>query len=109
MKKRRTFFYTILAAGLLASCTNDELADNPLADGPVAAKVTAGINQALTRVSVDSEGSADFTTNDVIHVVTGNSTYEYTYNGSTWDAQTPRYYFQNTNFRSFSGNKIHRR
>ena len=37
MKKRRTFFYTMLAAGLLASCTNDELADNPLADGSVAA------------------------------------------------------------------------
>lgn len=37
MNTKRTFFYTMLAAGLLASCTNDELADNPLADGPVAA------------------------------------------------------------------------
>ena len=48
MNTKRTFFYTMLAAGLLASCTNDELADNPLADGPVAAQVTADISQTLT-------------------------------------------------------------
>ena len=68
MKKRRTFFYTMLAAGLLASCTNDELADNPLADGSVAAQVTADISQTLTRVSANGV-SASFTSGDEINVV----------------------------------------
>ena len=73
MKKRRTFFYTMLAAGLLASCTNDELADNPLADGSVAAQVTADISQTLTRVSANGV-SASFTSGDEINVA-GNNPY----------------------------------
>ena len=94
MKKRRTFFYTMLAAGLLASCTNDELADNPLADGPVAAQVTADISQTLTRVSVNGV-SASFTSGDIINVVAdGSVIYAYALDGSAWSADSP-YYFQN--------------
>ena len=94
MNTKRTFFYTMLAAGLLASCTNDELADNPLADGPVAAQVTAGISQTLTRVSVNGV-SASFTANDEINVVAnGGATYAYTFNGTAWSSNEP-YYFQN--------------
>ena len=76
MKKRRTFFYTMLAAGLLASCTNDELADNPLADGSVAA------------INVVADGSA---------------TYVYTLqdNGTTWSAGNNPYYFQGRGIVSF--------
>ena len=96
MKKRRTFFYTMLAAGLLASCTNDELADNPLADGPVAAQVTADISQTLTRVSVNGV-SASFTSGDIINVVAdGSATHVYAYNGTTWSAASP-YYFEDKN------------
>lgn len=103
MKKRRTFFYTMLAAGLLASCTNDELADNPLADGPVAAQVTADISQTLTRVSVNGV-SASFTAGDEINVVAdGNATYVYTLqdNGTTWSAGDHPYYFQGRGTVSF--------
>lgn len=35
----------------LAGCTQDELNDNLLADGPVAAQVTAGIGNASTRAT----------------------------------------------------------
>ena len=93
----------MVAAGLLASCTNDELADNPLADGPVAAQVTAGISQTLTRVSVNGN-SASFTNGDEINVVAnGNATYVYTLqdNGTTWSAGNNPYYFQNRGRVSF--------
>lgn len=103
MKTKRTFFYTMLAAGLLASCTNDELADNPLADGPVAAQVTADISQTLTRVSANGL-SASFTAGDEINVVAdGNATYVYTLqdNGTTWSAGDHPYYFQGRGIVSF--------
>ena len=105
MNTKRTFFYTMLAAGLLASCTNDELADNPLADGPVAAQVTADISQTLTRVSANANGiSASFTNGDIINVVAdGSATYVYTLqdNGTTWSAGNNPYYFQNRDIVSF--------
>ena len=103
MNTKRTFFYTMLAAGLLASCTNDELADNPLADGPVAAQVTADISQTLTRVSANGV-SASFTDGDEINVVAdGNATYVYTLqdNGTTWSAGNNPYYFQGRGIVSF--------
>ena len=93
----------MLAAGLLASCTNDELADNPLADGPVAAQVTADISQTLTRVSANGV-SASFTSGDEINVVAdGSATYVYTLqdNGTTWSAGNNPYYFQNRDIVSF--------
>ena len=49
----------MLAAGLLASCTNDELADNPLADGPVALSVTADISQVVTRATATAFENED--------------------------------------------------
>ena len=103
MNTKRTFFYTMLAAGLLASCTNDELADNPLADGPVAAQVTADISQTLTRVSANGV-SASFTSGDEINVVAdGSATYVYTLqdNGTTWSAGNNPYYFQGRGIVSF--------
>ena len=103
MNTKRTFFYTMLAAGLLASCTNDELADNPLADGSVAAQVTADISQTLTRVSANGV-SASFTSGDEINVVAdGSATYVYTLqdNGTTWSAGNNPYYFQGRGIVSF--------
>ena len=103
MSTKRTFFYTMLAAGLLASCTNDELADNPLADGPVAAQVTADISQTLTRVNANGL-SASFTDGDEINVVAdGSATYVYTLqdNGTTRSAGNNPYYFQNRDIVSF--------
>lgn len=103
MNTKRTFFYTMQAAGLLASCTNDELADNPLADGPVAAQVTADISQTLTCVSANGV-SASFTDGDEINVVAdGNATYVYTLqdNGTTWSAGNNPYYFQGRGIVSF--------
>ena len=80
----------------LAACSNEETVNDPLADGPVAAQVTAGISQSMTRVSVDDNGSAAFTAGDVIHVVAeGTATYDYTLQGGgSWSASNP-YYFQN--------------
>ena len=82
----------------LAACSNEETENDPLADGPVAAQVTAGIGQSMTRVSVDDNGSAAFTTGDVIHVVAGGTaTYDYTLQGdNSWSASNP-YYFHNRN------------
>lgn len=81
----------------LAACSNEETVNDPLADGPVAAQVTAGIGQSMTRVSVDDNGSAAFTTGDVIHVVAdGTSAYDYTLqDGGSWSAGSNPYYFQN--------------
>lgn len=81
----------------LAACSNDEMPD-PLADGPVAMNVTAGISAVTTRVSVDGEGSAKFTAGDVIHVVADEtSAYDYTLqsDGGSWSAGSKPYYFQN--------------
>lgn len=80
----------------LGACSNEETENDPLADGPVAAQVTAGIGQSMTRVSVDDNGSAAFTAGDVIHVVAGGTaTYDYTLQGGgSWSASNP-YYFQN--------------
>lgn len=79
----------------LAACSNEEMVNDPLADGPVAAQVTAGISGTQTRVSVNGQ-SAAFTTGDVIHVVAGGTaTYDYTFQGGgSWSASNP-YYFQN--------------
>lgn len=86
----------------LAACSNDEPGKDPLADGPVAARVTAGISPT-TRVSVDetNKNKASFTGGDVIHVVTGNSTYNYTYDGSDWSPESSPYYFEDTDPVSF--------
>lgn len=80
MKQMKASIYTaavLLALGLTAC--NKEM-DNPLADGPVAAQVTAGISQTLTRVSANANGiSASFTNGDIINVVAdGSATYVYT-------------------------------
>ena len=87
----------------LAACSNEEMVNDPLADGPVAAQVTAGISQSMTRVSVDDNGSAAFTTGDVIHVVAeGTATYDYTLQGGgSWSAGSNPYYFQDRNSVSF--------
>lgn len=79
----------------LAACSNEETVNDPLADGPVAAQVTAGISGTQTRVSVNGQ-SAAFTAGDVIHVVAGGTaTYDYTLQGGgSWSASNP-YYFQN--------------
>lgn len=97
MNMKRIFLYTMLAAGLLASCTNDENLN-----GPVAAQITAGINQATTRVSVDGN-SASFTDGDKINVVApDNNTYVYTLQSDdTWSDGNNPYYFQDTNPVSF--------
>ena len=54
MKTNIHSFAALLLLGL-AACTNDE-ANDPLADGPVPAQVTAAINQNLTRISVADDG-----------------------------------------------------
>lgn len=92
-------FATLTMAFALAACDNEELANDPLADGPVSAQVTAGISQTLTRVSAGDDGSASFTTDDIIHVVaSGTSTHDYALQSDgTWSAGNNPYYFQDTN------------
>ena len=86
----------------LAACSNEETVNDPLADGPVAAQVTAGISGTQTRVSVNGQ-SAEFTAGDVIHVVAGGTaTYDYTLQGGgSWSAGSNPYYFQDRNSVSF--------
>ena len=91
------FLFAVLAtAWFLAACSNEESVNDPLADGPVAAQVTAGIGQSMTRASIDAGGSAAFTAGDVIHVVAeGTSAYDYTLqDGGSWSAGSNPYYFQ---------------
>lgn len=96
-------FATLAMALFLAACSSEEPADAPLAGGPVAAQVTAGISQTLTRISVGDDGSASFTTDDVIHVVANEtSTYDYTLQSDgSWSAGSNPYYFQDLNSVSF--------
>lgn len=102
--KKISFYGMVLLALSLTACTQDELQDNPLADGPVALNVTAGISQVATRVSIEGNTAA-FTNGDQINVVAdGNETHVYTLQGSSWSAGDNPYYFQNTgnvNFRAW--------
>lgn len=86
----------------LAACNNEETANDPLADGPVAAQVTAGISGTRIRVSVHGQPAA-FTAGDVIHVVAdGTAAYDYTLqDGGSWSAGSNPYYFQDRNGVSF--------
>lgn len=94
--KKISFYGMVLLALSLTACTQDELQDNPLADGPVALNVTAGISQVATRVSIEGNTAA-FTNGDQINVVAdGNETHVYTLEGSSWSAGNDPYYFQNT-------------
>lgn len=79
----------------LAACNNDETFD-PLADGPVAAQVTAGISRTMTRVSTDDSGVASFSIGDRINVVAvGTQTHVYALqDNGTWQADGDPYYFQ---------------
>ena len=86
----------MVAAGLLASCTNDELADNPLADGPVPLSVTADISQVATRATATAFEDGDQIgifpiKNDALE--TGQVNKPYTYSGSAFTSTNP-YYFQ---------------
>lgn len=92
-------FYTAAVALLtLAACNNDENYD-PLADGPVAAQVTAGISRTMTHVSTDDGGAASFSTGDKINVVTDKTeTHVYALqDNGTWQADGDPYYFQDHN------------
>ena len=95
MNTKRTFFYTMLAAGLLASCTNDELADNPLADGPVALSVTADISKVATRATATAFENEDpigiFPIKDTGTPDAEQANRLYTYNGSTFTGTKPYY------------------
>ena len=98
--KANIYTATVLLALGLTAC-NEEM--GPLADGPVAAQVTAGISQTLTRVSANGV-SASFTDGDEINVVAdGSATYVYTLqdNGTTWSAGNNPYYFQDRGIVSF--------
>lgn len=99
-------FYTAAAALLtLAACNNDEMND-PLADGPVAAQVTAGISQTMTHVGIDKDGGpASFSTGDRINVVAaGTQTHVYTLQADdTWQAGDDPYYFQDRDNVTFRG------
>lgn len=105
MSTKRTFFYTMLAAGLLASCTNDELADNPLADGPVALSVTADISQVVTRATATAFENEDpigiFPIKDTGTLDAEQANRLYTYNGSTFTGTKP-YYFQDRGWVTFN-------
>lgn len=94
-----SLFAVLATAWFLAACSNEESVNDPLADGPVAAQVTAGIGQSMTRASIDAGGSAAFTAGDVIHVVAeGTSAYDYTLqDGGSWSAGSNPYYFQGRN------------
>lgn len=103
MKQMKANIYTaavLLVLGLTA-CNKET---DPLADGPVAAQVTASISQTPTRVSVTNDGSASFTDGDEINIVANSSaTYVYTLqdNGTTWSAGNNPYYFQDRGIVSF--------
>lgn len=105
MKKNYRFCTIFLPVIALAACTNDDLQDNPPADGPVPLNITADISAVATRVN-DNNGSASFTVSDKIHVVAENQgQYDYfLQSDNTWKAWSDPYYFQNTtpvNFRAW--------
>lgn len=98
-------FYAAAAALLfLTACNNDIPADDPFADGPVAAQVTAGISRTSTHVSIDNDGgSASFSSGDRINVVAaGTQTHVYALqDDDAWQADGKPYYFQDRNSVAF--------
>ncbi len=94
-KMKRSILFTLLAAGLLAGCEYNEVKPTPTGD-PVAAEVTASINQALPRVEAGDGQFARFAAGDVIYVVAGGvAIHDYTLQGDgSWSAGDNPYYFQ---------------
>lgn len=91
-------FFLAAAAVTLAACAQDDLQDNPLANGPVALGVTANIDQVMTRASGtsfeenDKIGIYPVNTNDEVETAQANIAYTYG-TDNQFSATTP-YYFQ---------------
>ncbi len=105
ISKYLTILPAVAALLLAAACSNDDL-DGLIADGPVAAQVTAAISngQTVTRIS-NSGNTASFTEGDVIYVVAdGSETHEYArQSDDSWSAVSSPYYFQDLDNVSFRG------
>lgn len=103
--KARNYLFLAAAATVFAACSNDENMPGNDPGSPVAAQVTAGISQTMTRVSLDNNGAAAFTARDKINVVVGGAQiYVYALqNDGTWQADSTPYYFQDRNSVTFRG------
>lgn len=97
--KNYKYLAIAVAATVFAACSNDENLPGNDPNSPVAARVTAGISQTLTRVSLDNDGAAAFTAGDKINVVAGGAqTYVYALqDDGTWQPDGSPYYFQDRN------------
>lgn len=91
-------FFLAAAAVTLAACAQDDLQDNPLANGPVALGVTANIDQVMTRASGTSFEENDkigiYPVNTNGEVETAQANIAYTYGTDNQFSATTPYYFQ---------------
>ena len=91
-------FLALTIASALAACSNEEPANDPLADGPVALAVTADISTVATRVSDEGTSFTDGDRIGIFPVKNGQTETEqanrlYTYNNSEFGSTSP-YWFQ---------------
>lgn len=91
-------FFLAAAAVTLAACAQEDLQDNPLANGPVALGVTANIDQVMTRASGTSFEENDkigiYPVNTNGEVETAQANIAYTYGTDNQFSATTPYYFQ---------------
>lgn len=96
---------TMMVLMTITACSNDsEPIDDPLADGPVAAQVTADIGKIRSRISTTGN-SSQFVTGDKITVIDCTNTKKANYqldSYGTWNPVSDPYYFQNTRTVTFS-------
>ena len=97
MRKMKHILFLALAAFALASCTQDELAEQgtALPEGKYPLEFTARVSGNLqTRATVDDIW--DSGNNIVLKINNGDTEYIYQYDGALWNALGNTYYWQNT-------------
>lgn len=103
MKIERLFRYCLLAGTfLLASCSNEDVTDNPvetLPEGMYPLELTASVQAGLpvTRVSEDQSGESKWDGNEIVKVKIGAETKDYKTDASGSLTSTQPFYWNSTN------------
>lgn len=100
MRKMKHILFLVLAAFALAACTQDELAEQPMAlpEGAYPLVFTAvqlPPTELQTRVA-DEGNTTEWEDNDQIVVSMGGKQAIYTYKGGTWSSDSPLYWESTT-------------
>ena len=97
MRKMKHILFLVLAAIALTACTQDELAEQPMAlpEGAYPLVFTA-VQLPPTECVADEGNTTDWEDNDQIAVSMGGKQAIYTYKGGTWSSDSPLYWENTT-------------